>query len=1015
MVGTCRIELLGGLKVQILDRQITRFQTQKTGALLAHLAMQPERQLAREMVAETLWPNGEPNAIRNRLNQAVSSLRRQLHPPEMGSTRVLLANHNQLGLNWDIVKVDVFEFQHLIRGAQDPLSTAEQVQMLQRAVELYKGELLAGMFEDWCLHDRLHLSELCVEAMDKLIRHLVEQGLLEEALDIANRRLMFDQDDEAAHAKLIRLYLRMGRPRAALRQFDEIRQRNADLGLECSPAILRLKLRAEAELEEFQDEESKHDWDRPGQLPSLSGTEVAETPTKFEKPSADFGPTYSVPRIHTKFVGREDEIRQLWDWWNDSDTRILSIVGMGGAGKTRLSIEFAEQLRQERMAQCVFLPLDAIDSIHDFATLLAQTLKLDFPPPVALDAVINAMRNGGSILLIVDNLEHLIESESAMLNPLLEALPDAKVIATSRRAMRRFDECILSLNPLPVPTEDDLTPVELIQIPAIAMLVNRAQSIRQDFQVTERTSRAIAHLARTLEGIPLAIELAATWTRTMSATQMVEALQHRWDLLADRRRDISHRHRSMYAVAESSFAMLPDQVRDAFVRLSLFRGSFSLEAAQWVCPDTDMLNTIAELLDASMLHAHTDVDPVRYEFFEVLRKFGAEQLPPGLEAETKWLHARYFFDLASRFEEGDASVTTREIVLEWLEISAALDWAIHEEDFEFLGIFAANLTGHWYSQGQISLGLRYLNTAIPNLIDGTAEKMLCLQKKAELLWRAEQHEEAQAIALELRDMLRDGRLPKRKIGANFILALEAHRVAQYERARDFLEENISLARTLNDRFTLEHAWRRLGNTSVELGDIERAKDELHQSLRIAREIGNPRSLALALITIGHFGLVQGQLEAAEKWLSEAKQISTHIVDGTFRSYALTNLALVKLLANEVADSLKLFLDAIQPSLDNASLIYDQLHTSLHLLDAIHQLEVAAQVIGRIESHPAHRSSRGSHYHVAAFDRLHEAVSAQLSGLFHEHYDLGAASSDHDMLLLLRDLFARAAREWNRVP
>ena len=237
--------MLGGLAVVQGDRRITRFQTQKTGALFAYLALQPGKNHSREAVAELLWPDGDPIAIRNRLNQAISSLRRQLHPPELGPGTVLVTDHHSIGVNAQTVLTDVEEFEKEIRHAERAETDAEKVRWLEQAVARYKGELLEGYYEEWIYSKRMHLADLYDQALQQLIRSHVALGSPDAALEFARLRLQLDPYDEAPHVILMRLYLRSGRAKSALMQFDELVR--ALQQFDDSPSEYALKFKAKAE------------------------------------------------------------------------------------------------------------------------------------------------------------------------------------------------------------------------------------------------------------------------------------------------------------------------------------------------------------------------------------------------------------------------------------------------------------------------------------------------------------------------------------------------------------------------------------------------------------------------------------------------------------------------------------------------------------------------------------------------------------------------------------------------
>ena len=317
--------MLGGLVVVHADRKITRFQTQKTGALLAYLALHPGKSHAREAVAEILWPEGDPIAIRNRLNQAISSLRRQLHPPELGPGSVLVTDHHSLAINSQTVTTDVDEFERLVKAADRSESDSEKIQHLSQAVDLYRGELLEGFYEEWIFNKRMHLGDLYDKSLQQLVRSHVAVGSPEGAVEYARRRLLLDPYDESAHVVLMRLYLRSGRPKLALKQYEDLVRAFEQYDDEPSEYAEKYRLRAEALVNDQTAEIDIEDT-----FDADSAKRSQEAPPPKEK-------LYSnLPRVVTSFVGRTEELEQVVSQIRQGRSRLVTILGLGGFGKTHL-------------------------------------------------------------------------------------------------------------------------------------------------------------------------------------------------------------------------------------------------------------------------------------------------------------------------------------------------------------------------------------------------------------------------------------------------------------------------------------------------------------------------------------------------------------------------------------------------------------------------------------------------------------------------------------------------------
>lgn len=854
--------MFGGLRVRQGSRCVERFQTQKTGALLAYLALQRPRPVPREAMAELLWPEGAPDAVRNRLNQAVSSLRRQLHPPELAPLTVLTTDHHSLSLSPEGVETDVEEFREAMVTADRTTSRPERLRSLRRAVELYGGELLAGYFEDWILPDRLGLGDRYAEALETLIREYSRAGEPEQAIEYAQRRLAIDPHDPRANVELMDLYLRADRPGSAIRHFDEL-VRSLD---EVPAAARALVARAERQMRTA--------------APTLPKARKAPEP-----PSAPMvEPALStLPRVGTRFFGREKEWGEVLGAL-ESGTRVVSLLGIGGSGKTRLALEVAPRLA----GRVAFVGLASI--VH--AEEMAAEVRRAAAPSANGDVDLARAVGPAPITLVLDNLEHLEGDVAAEVRALLDRLPNAQLLVTSREPLGLQEETQITLGPLPVPPADaDLS--ALADNPSVALFVARAQAVRPDFGLTERTAESINALCRKMEGLPLAIELAAGWARALTPAQILEQASAQADRLASRRKDIPARHRSMRTAIDGSVGLLAPDVREAFVRLAVFAGGWDRDAAAAVIPEGDVDDMLDALAARSLIRVDHEQDAVRFEMLEVLRTYGRTQMSADLADDVAWRHADYFLAEAER--EGDAPEWAARIALDYPNFLAALDWLVAREENDRALRLAAALSRFWEARGRAVEGRARLE-ALLGLEAGLAARSAVLEASGRLAWLRGDYGVAKGRFLEALEGFRSVGDRAREMDVRFSLQMEAHRTGDYDQVRALLAEILALANELGDQRAVARCWLALGNASVEQLRWDEASEEYGRSLEAARASADEDRVGQALNNLGNLALLQGRREAARKWLREGLERFRRV--GHHWHTAMALLALAKLDAAE---------------------------------------------------------------------------------------------------------------------
>ncbi len=891
-----RIELFGGLRAYSGDQAITRFQTYKTGALLARLAYPPQHPHAREELTNLLWPDADPASARNRLSQALVWLRPRLEKPEMANREVLSADRQTVGLNPEYIVTDVAQFEEAIQAAAIPhIPPQEQREALRRAVDLYRGELLTGYYEDWVLTERQRLAGAYLAAMRRLITLYEEAGKYDRALDYARRALAADPLVEEVHGDLIRVLARSGQPAASLRQYRELEKLLADnLGETPSAEIRTLVagIREDAERGTF----------------AVAPTSRTSSPI-----------TPKMPAPLTRFFGRTEEIAQARHIIQTGQARLLTLIGPGGCGKTRLSIEIIAGLTGGYNGAVWFVPLADLHEARFIPHAISDTVRPPASSSLSPQEQVIEWLTWRPALLVLDNLEHLIDGAAPLLRELLERCPELTIITTSRQRLGVEGEVELTVLPLPVPTTLFISePLDsesyregLLEWESVQLFLDRARAVRPSFQIDEQNARAIAQLCERLEGIPLAMELCAAWAQTLTPAQMLEQLDRPFDLLVSRRREVAPRHRSLHAAIEYSYEQLSPVLQQFFKRLSVFRNGWTLEAAEAVClePDTgaafqrktQTLDLLTELRERSLITVEEVGPEMRYRMLETLREFAAEQEELAPEPELRRRHVLFYLHV---MEEAERLLTGPEqssllirLGAEHDNLRAALAWTVEEQESTIGLRLAGAMTAFWDARGFLGEGQQWLAQVLSLPPDerlssrearllrakaltarghlarnqGYLPEIDAAMEEAVRLWRACADERGMALALLIR-------------------ATIAYSREEGEIARKYLQEGLLLSRQLQDRALIGRALHNLGNIALSDQEWSQAAGYYTEGIGLYRAEGNRHRVGQLLNNLGLVSLYQGDYQTALTILHEALETGRELSDRSGMALASLNLA-----------------------------------------------------------------------------------------------------------------------------
>lgn len=618
------VSMFGGLSLQVQGRRIERFRTRKTAILLACLAYHPGRAFRREEIIEMLWPYSEPDSGRQSLSTTLTALRRQMEPSGIDPGSVICADRHSIRLAPDAITTDVQEFRRASERAQAARGPTEQAKHLRRALSLYSGPLLPGFDETWVLLERERLQEEHALGLERQAELLEQNGALHEAIPLAERALDAAPYCERHYLLLARLHAIYGDRKAAGRVLDQLdHMLKTDLGEPPSGSAKVLRT-------QFEDL-------------AASGGGHGTSSSLPPPPAENTGPPvieHSLPYFPSRFFGREQEMQSLVQALETS--RLVTITGLGGMGKTRLAVEVLRSFVAGG-TEGWFVDLAPVAQYQDVSAAVARELGL--PPSAAASFAQFAERlHGRPSLVVLDNFEHVLPA-ARWVEDLLAHVPGLKVLATSRVRLGLPCEWELLLEPLPLPDQRSKLS-QVLACPSVALFVDRAQHARGDFQITDRNLPPLLELCNGLEGIPLALELAASRALVMTPFQMVDQMRDRFTFLVNKRRPAVERHRTMELSLQWGYDLLSEGARACFGCLAVFRGGWSLAAATAVLGDPKAVDWLEELVSTCMVRVSDSDGEIRFGLLESMRAFAVERLDPSVSQTLRDRHLDFFLQFA---------------------------------------------------------------------------------------------------------------------------------------------------------------------------------------------------------------------------------------------------------------------------------------------------------------------------------------------------------------------------------
>jgi len=933
------LSLLGPFALDFDGVPIRAFEANKVQALLAYLAVEQDHAHRREALGELLWPERPKEAAHNNLRKALFRLR-QVIGDEDDSPPYLLTT--QKTLQWNTASdqwVDVTEFESLIARTKTHQHEAiEQcetcINLLNQAVTLYRGDFLSDIyvedsseFEEWALTRREAVRRQVLDALDSLSTHYEERADYARAQDAARRRTTLDPLNEEAHCRLMMALALAGRRSEALAQYQACYDILAEeLGVEPSAETIALYERI-----------------RSGELHQADRPRPAQ-PINVVPPA----PPHNLPQQLTAFVGRELELEELVERLHTPTCRLITIIGLGGIGKSRLALAAAEQVIDHFPQGVWFVPLASISpnrssdgSPDTLAAMIGQSLGFEFSAASEPTHQIIRYLRHQTLLLVLDNFENLLGT-TGYLTEILQKAPHITILVTSRERLNLQAEYLMKLEGLPVPANST---TEAKSAASVQLFTERAEHLLRSGQDVDIELPYIIQICQLAQGIPLAIELAAAWVGHLTCAEIAEAIHKDLEILTTSMQDIPERQRSLRAVFEHSWGLLTKVEAAVLARLSVFRGGFTLDAAEHIASAS--LQVVASFQDKSLINREVSG---RYEMHELLRQFAHEKLLQSgdlgtTEAEHFAYYLHLFEEAAPRIRTVERQATLKRLAADFDNFRAALQWSdgIPDRLNDNLRLASAADWWLWQHRGEFREGRNRMGKALDsaNVHVTTNVRAHAIFAAAAIAYYQGDFGSAHSMfqeAVALYEASSDVAGVAQALGGlGLVLAMQSG----LDEAVSTLKKSSELARQASDSWVLSMTLGNTGDALAAARNDEAARPYYTQAVRLARQVGDPWLMIFPLHGLASLMMRQNEYQTAHDLYEEALAIQQETGDKLGLARALWRLGDVALCSGEPA----LAKTRYSESLD----VWRALGNSEHIIVLLGNLATVAQSQGEYET------------------------------------------------------------------
>lgn len=836
----------------------------KAIGLLAYLLIESEHAHSREFLLGLLWPDLPTAAAQNNLRVTWAQLQKALGTNASDAQPHLIGERLSLRFNpLSDHELDVTRFRTLIEACHlhphpDQQDCSECSTWLSEALDLVRGDLLdefslanSLQFDEWLLTQRQHFRGQVTAALEQLASFQERAGKLAEAERTIRRLLEYDPLSESAYRQLMRVLAQADQRSAALDVYEACRRAlAAELGL--APSIETVAL---AE-----------------QIRALAPFEPRSTQT-------------TLPRVLTRFFGRQQESTRLVDLLSRRTVRLVTLTGPGGVGKTRLATEVAQRMAGVFARDICLVELAGVTdgSAVDDAVAAALGLPTNTGRS-STSAIVDYLRDK-TLLLVLDNCEHVVRACARLVQELYHDAARLTVLATSRIPLHLAEEHVVRLEPLATPVIDGterLTVADSMSFDAVRLFTDRAAQSLLPFELTDANVLVVARICRQLDGIPLAIEIAAAQIRALPAEAIAKRLSQRFAWLNRQTAETISRQRTLYTLIDWSYELLSDQASGVFRRLAVFVGGWTLEAAEAVsAPDTPCAEVLAELVDHSLVVFGADAERRRYSMHETIRQFAEGELHSSdQEADALERHARYYAELVSQAAEKRDTQTflyrLQAVKDDHDNLRRAFEWLLAHDRERALTLVAQLGTelNFWELGGFFQEGRRWLQRVLDN-----TQGAVSLQRGYDLLAAADlssaisDFEYGLQCAQEARQVFQRLGDQRGEIDARLKYCELANLAGERANLQAQTEVALRMAEHISYLTGIAKANLVLGRIIYHVGDFQAAYQHALRSIALWRELGRPFELADALnLLSGIFGQMPEYDMAGEQALVECRDI-----------------------------------------------------------------------------------------------------------------------------------------------
>lgn len=898
---------LGRLKVEHHKLGAIPLANRKAIGLLAYLLIESHHAHSRESLLGLLWPDLPTPSAQNNLRVTWAHLQKALGTDVSDENPYLIGDRLTLRFNpHSDHELDVERFNTLTEACRlhphlDPHSCIECAERLTQAHELVRGEFMEGFslgdcrqFDDWLLIQREGFRLKVMSALEQLAEFHEQTGQLAEAERAIRRLIEYDPLNESAYRQLMRVLARADHRNAALDVYETCRRVLAtELGL--APAVETVTL-----------------------------AEQIRTHALIESHAAHV----DLPPVLTRFFGRQQESARLVDFLSRRTVRLVTLAGPGGVGKTRLAIEVAHRMAGVFAHDICFVELTGVTDEKSVDDAVAAALQLPTGTGRSSTGSILDYLRGKTMLLVLDNCEHQVKACAHLVQMLCHDAEGLTVLATSRIPLHIDEEHVVRLEPFSTPAVADteqLTVVDALKFDSVQLFTDRAAQSLLQFTLTDANVQAVVRICGQLDGIPLAIEIAAAQARALPIEAIAERLDQRFSWLNKRAGETVSRQRTLHTLIDWSYGLLSAQARSLLLRLSVFAGGWTLEAAEAVgSPDEPCADLLSELVDHSLVVFGADAEHHRYSMHETIRQFAQEYLR-GSDQELDALerHARYYAQLVSQAAENRTGQPfperLRTVVNDHDNLRQTFEWLLAHDRKQALAFVAQLGTklNFWELGGFFQEGRRWLQRALEDTQGSVSIErgrallaaadlssaitdfdygLQCVQQAHELFQQLgdqrgeinarlkycdlaslagidtnQQAQAEEALRMAERISYTAGIAKARRV-----LGSIAYDADMPETAIQYHLPNIELLRELENPFELAITLTNLGVALLEIGEYVAARQAFEECREIHQSLGYQRGVATAIHNLGETAYKMGEYGNARENLSESLRIRQHL-------------------------------------------------------------------------------------------------------------------------------------------